>query len=553
MTALLLSVVLAASPSPSYGVLDFPISGNAECRRLFVRGMLQLHSFQYDDAHESFQSAAKADPRCAMAHWGDAMAYSHPIWGEEQVQSARAALSLVKNEGELKPTERAHLAAARALYGPGDIQERHRAWLEETERAHRAFPGDDELALQHALALMANAENFRNTGRLMKAAAIAMDVFRRKPNHPGAAHYLIHACDTPDHAVLALPAARKYARIAPASSHARHMPSHIFVQLGMWSDSAASNEDAWAASEQRATSRKLGQADRDYHTYSWLGASYLELGRFTRARAVLDDIASRMKEEDGADIRFNYAQLARKYLADTGRWSEAKALFALMETPYVEKGEPEGSLGCALHSPTSGADEVRVPVGLFARDGMQAALADAAMRAGDESGVKAQLAAMDRTHEAMEPWAKMLPPDRAERAKLQAAAYLAGARAFREPTPESWSAAAESMTRYADAIEKRPPSGPAFGPPARLLVADFLLEANRTKEALAAYDTTLLRFPNLSRALLGSARAAQRGGDAVTARERYATLAAQWKNADPGVPELDEVRTGARAQRTSRR
>ena len=217
--------------------------------------------------------------------------------------------------------------------------------------------------MQHALALMANSARFKDTGRLMQATAIAMDVFQRKPNHPGAAHYFIHACDTPDHAVLALPAARKYARIAPASSHALHMPSHIFVQLGMWADSAASNEDAWAASEQWAVRRKLGPSERDYHTYSWLGASYLELGRLGRARAVIDDIARRMKEEDGADIRFNYSALVRKYLVDTGRWSEARALFAVIEKPYIETGEPEGSLGCALHSPGGGGDQVRTPSG----------------------------------------------------------------------------------------------------------------------------------------------------------------------------------------------
>jgi len=114
MTALLVSFVLAASSAPRYGTLDFPVTGNAECRRLFVQGMLQLHSFQYEDAHETFQAAGKADPGCAMAFWGDAMTYSHPIWGEEQVQSARAALAKVKDTSRLRPTERAHLAAAQA-------------------------------------------------------------------------------------------------------------------------------------------------------------------------------------------------------------------------------------------------------------------------------------------------------------------------------------------------------------------------------------------------------------------------------------------------------
>src|SRR5262249_10567169 len=151
----------------------------------------------------------------------------------------------------LTDRERAHLRAARALYGTGDVTERLAAWLRETERNHHAFPGDDELALQHALALIANSDRYANVGRTMEAAAITMDVFQRKPTPPAPAPSPTPPCAPRDPALPALPAARPYAKIAPAAPHARHMPSHIFVQLGMWTDSVASNEDAWAASARR--------------------------------------------------------------------------------------------------------------------------------------------------------------------------------------------------------------------------------------------------------------------------------------------------------------
>jgi tetratricopeptide (TPR) repeat protein len=545
MSSLVLALLVAAAPATAdYGELDFPVTGNAECRRLFALGALQLHSFEYGDAHATFQEAVKADPGCAMARWGDAMAYSHPIWGEDQVESGRAALAPIKDEKGLTDRERAHLRAARALYGTGDVTERLAAWLRETERNHHAFPGDDELALQHALALIANSDRYANVGRTMEAAAITMDVFQRKPKHPGAAHYLIHACDTPDHAILALPAARAYAKIAPAAPHARHMPSHIFVQLGMWTDSVASNEDAWAASARRGG---------DSHSYSWLGASYLELGQFKKAEAVLLDMQKRLLAHDSVFMRFDYGNLTRKFLNDTGRWAEAVKRYEPMSRPLLEQGDPGDSLGCSMHAPATGGNNVRAPFGLIARARMQAGLAEGALHSGDEPALRKNLDALQQTVGAMKPWTRMLPPDLADRTERQRTAFLAAAKAFREKSPAAWNAALEAASRWADSQERVGPQGPAFDPPARILLGDVALAAGKPKEAAAAYDGALARNPNLSRALLGAARAAEKAGDPETARERYGTLAAQWKAADPDVPALDEVRRGAAPARTTQR
>jgi hypothetical protein len=301
-TALLLVGLLG---SAQLGALDFPITGGAACRKRFTEGMLALHSFMYDRAHTAFQEAVKADPACKLARWGDAMAYSHPVWGEEDAAAARAQLAAVGDETTLKPKERAFIATARTLFGEGELKPRLAAWLDATARMHSQFPGDDEVALEHALALIANSERLSDLGRLMQAAAIGMDVLRRRPNHPGAAHYVIHACDLPDHAILALPAAERYAKIAPAASHALHMPSHIFVQLGMWDRVARSNEAAWAASQKDA--RGLSVDKLDWHSYAWLSAAYLELGQHKRAAQLLSELAARIGREDDVELRLAYS------------------------------------------------------------------------------------------------------------------------------------------------------------------------------------------------------------------------------------------------------
>src|SRR5512140_77482 len=155
MIAVLLAGILGTS---QMGAVTFPVTGNAACRRHFTDGMLALHSFMYDRAHGEFQAARKADPRCAMAAWGDAMAYSHPLWGEEDQPAARAALAAVGDEARLTARERAFITSARALFGEGPLRARLLGWLAAAERMHETFPGDDEAALQHALALIASSE-----------------------------------------------------------------------------------------------------------------------------------------------------------------------------------------------------------------------------------------------------------------------------------------------------------------------------------------------------------------------------------------------------------
>jgi hypothetical protein len=267
------TLILAAQRPPQpLGRISFPTSGSAAAQPAFIRGVLLLHSFEYDDAIAAFREAQRLDSGFAMAFWGEAMCFNQPLWDNENLEKARAAL---KRLGVTKaarsaraPTarEKAYLDAVERLFGDGDKAARDRAYADRMGELSRADPDDDEAAVFYALALIATIRpGQHNTAISLKAGTIASAVLKRNPEHPGAAHYALHAYDDGEHAALGLAAARTYARIAPASSHARHMPSHVFLPLGMWDEASASDESAFAASVERARQQGLSAAPQDFH------------------------------------------------------------------------------------------------------------------------------------------------------------------------------------------------------------------------------------------------------------------------------------------------
>jgi hypothetical protein len=216
--------------------------------------MLALHSFWYEEAADEFRAATAAAPGFAMGYWGEALTYYHPVWIQEDLAASGAAMAHLPSALRVDARERAFIDAARVLFGEGSRTLRWRHYADAMGDIYRNRPGDDEAASLYAIALLGAALGERQldgqatTFRpFAEAGAIALSVMERNPLHPGAAHYAIHAFDDPEHAILALPAARRYASIAPAAYHAQHMPSHIFVQLGMWPEALASNESAWKA------------------------------------------------------------------------------------------------------------------------------------------------------------------------------------------------------------------------------------------------------------------------------------------------------------------
>lgn len=233
--------------------VNFPTSARSqEVQAHFLRGVAALHSFWYPVAVDEFQAATRIEPEFMMGYWGEAMAHNHPLWGDQQeTEAARSALAKITITRHQTPLEVAYLQAIEVLYGEGDKSVRDQAYTAAMEKLYREHPDDLEAASFYALALLSTARPNDPTAlrTRMQAAAIALEVYRREPNHPGAAHYIIHALDDPDHAILALPIARHYVEMAPPGHHAQHMPLHVFQQLGMWSDATAANEAAWEASD----------------------------------------------------------------------------------------------------------------------------------------------------------------------------------------------------------------------------------------------------------------------------------------------------------------
>ena len=541
------------SATPALGRLEFRITGSPECQRLFDRGMLEMHSFQYDQAHASFGAALKADAGCAMAAWGDAMACEHPIWSQRDAARAKTALARVTAEREkaLTSKERAYIAAAHALFETTDAKAGLEAWLQAAAGMHAEFPNDDEVALQHALALIGvHGYDKSHQREQSEAGALALDVLGRHPDHPGAAHYVIHAFDNPEHAILALPAARRYAQIAPAASHALHMPSHIFTHLGMWPAVVASNERSYAASQ--AEARALGQPSEewDWHSYSWLVAAHLELGQWASARKLVDDARAQLLTEDSPGLRGGYADVARNYLAQTGRWADADALTApLLAVIRGEGVEGKGPVACAEHAPGGGGEE-RGPYVLMARVFAHGMRAEAALHTGDAAAAEARGQDIGRVIEQMAPWAK-------SRARWQAiaAAYAAEIKAraalLRERTAETEKGALDAIAQSVQLTDTSPISGPAFDLTPRERRAEALLAAGKPAEALAEYERVVESRPKRALSLLGAARAARAAGDPAKERAHYQALADLWRDADPDLPVLAEVRAGGGQRRAS--
>ncbi|HTM22593.1 MAG TPA: hypothetical protein VL172_18855, partial [Kofleriaceae bacterium] len=219
-------------------MLSFPVTGGTPAaRREFVAGLLAMHSFWYTEATRRFEAAAAADPTFVMAQWGVAMSHAQLLFQNDELEPGRAALARIGDVSALSPRERAWIGAARELYASELVAERRHAFRLAMEKLHADYPDDDEASLFLSLALQSDhKEEDIDVATRARAGSLALEVFGRNPRHPGAAHYIIHAFDTPDLAALALPAARVYARIAPAAFHARHMPAPIFSRFGLWEE-----------------------------------------------------------------------------------------------------------------------------------------------------------------------------------------------------------------------------------------------------------------------------------------------------------------------------
>src|SRR4051794_19700580 len=322
--------VAGQTPAPvELGTINFPTSAKPAAQAPFLVGTKALYNFEFDLAGDAFRESQKADPAFALAYWGEAMSFNHPLWGEQDLASARKALDRLAPTAAARAAkapagkERELIEAADVLFGTGDKLARDIAYSQAMGRMHAKYSKDDELSVMYALSLLGTARpGEKSTRSAMQAAALVLDVFGRRPQHPGAAHFIIHAFDDPDHAILALPAARAYSKIAPSAAHALHMPSHIFVQLGMWDDVIASNVVAYKAADELATTKSLPRGREDGHTISWLQYAYLQEGKFDEAAKALATFKAIADKDPAPNVRDVYAGMKARQVVESEKWEK---------------------------------------------------------------------------------------------------------------------------------------------------------------------------------------------------------------------------------------
>ena len=336
MAAALLALAPAAGAQSPVGEVTFENRGAAQAQAPFLRGLALLHNFEYSAAAAAFREAQAADPGFAMAYWGEAMTFNHPVWMEQDREAALAALARLGPTPEARlarartERERLYLDAVETLYGVGDKAERDRAYSARMEAIHRRYPEDVDARAFYALSLLGLAHHGRDVPLYMRAAALLEEVYPDHRDHPGVLHYLIHSYDDPTHAPLGLRAARRYGAVAPDAGHALHMTSHIFLALGLWDDSVAANTAAMATvNRQRAAAgRPPAQCG---HYVEWLVYSEYQRGRGQAADAQIERCrAEALTElaqpaagaiEPGRSSVRSYADMAVRRLTETGRWT----------------------------------------------------------------------------------------------------------------------------------------------------------------------------------------------------------------------------------------
>lgn len=493
------------------GHVNFTTSCSAAAQPHLDRALALLHSFQYTQSEQTFSAAAEADPPCAMAYWGKAMARYHQIWDFPQAGTLKEGLQDIQQAQKRNaPTERerAYIAAAASFYQDDaklTQEQRATAYSAAMAKLHQLAPQDLEAAELYALSLIALAEQDLDArGNRLAAIAILQPIFELQRNSPGDAHYLIHAADTPEFAPQGLAAARAYAKIAPDSSHAIHMPSHIFNRLGLWQESIASNIAA-SASAEHATDMHMAESHYQTHATDYLDYAYLQSGQEGKARAMA--AAEMSVHGSSEEDRLNHrALLEARNALELHRWKEA----AELKIP-------------------DGVRELWLDTTYWAR-------AIGAAHSGDVQGARrdveklGKIVALREEHNRSEGYV----------VKSEKAADLREAEAWLAFAEGKSQEAIAELTGAAQREEKE--GAESVRMPAREMLADLYAQMKKPAEALAEYNTALKYSPNRFDALYGAGLAAKATGDTAASQGYFAKLSAI---AGPAAdrPELAEAKT----------
>jgi len=497
------------------GTVHFPVSCSASVQKPFERGIALLHSFWYEEAEKEFLDIAKDDPSCAMAHWGVAMSIWHQLWNEPDATVVARGLDEVRTRERLAqkatPREKAYMAAILAFYGDSgklDHDARAKAYSSAMKRVYESYPDDHEAAAFYALSLLASEPHEDTTFTNRKqAAAILEKLFALEPDHPGVAHYLIHSYDKPQLADLGIPAARRYAQVAPAAPHALHMPSHIFARVGDWPDDIKSNLASVAATRKTAA-MQMGGAGHQFHAMDFLFYAYLQSGREADARALMDEVSKMPAIHDMYGLGFDphmatEAHFAALYPVEMRDWTTAAAL------------KPVSVAGTAEDSFTYWAK----------------AIGAAHLHQTDEA--RKDVSAIEAIHQKFVSENKKDFVEATENDLKQARAWLA----FSEGKYDDAVEMLRPMAEKEEALGDEPQ-----GIPLREMIAEIVLEAKRPQQALAEYRTDLKFNPNRFNGLAGAARAAEAAGRQGDANEYYALLLKSCEGGNSTRPELSRAR-----------
>jgi len=503
-----------AGDASKLGKVNFPVSCEPPVQSQFRTAVAMLHSFWFEKASDTFAAVAEQDPKCAIAYWGIAMTHWHEIWeapGPADLKAGLAAVEQANAATTKTQRERDYIAAIEAFYKDNDkLAHGTRALAYEAAMAQlqARYPDDHEAAIFHALALLAVAPPTDKTYVYQKeAGAILEPLFVEEPQHPGVAHYIIHAYDYPPLAARALDAARRYAQIAPDSPHALHMPSHIFTRLGLWQESIASNLAS------AASAVKNSAPGNEAHAKDYLIYAYMQGAQDRKAKSVLDSMP-KGRSDDPQYMNWLYATgtSPARYAVERRRWSEAAALPVPSSTfPRERYSWTEAN----LH---------------FAR-------ALGAARVGDTEAARKDLQQLESirdilVHEDNKYWA-----DQVDIQREIAAAWITLAEGHRDDALRQMAHAAD----HEDRTDKHNVT-PGVIRPARELLGDMLLELNQPRQAMAEFDAVLQTAPNRFNALSGAGRAAKLSGENARAKAYYAKLLAICEQADGDRPELRDAR-----------
>jgi tetratricopeptide (TPR) repeat protein len=498
------------------GTVQFPVSCAPEVQKPFERGVALLHSFWYEEAQKEFEQIVKDDPKCAMAHWGVAMSLWHQLWNHPEPDVVKHGMAEIKAGEALHPKtarEREYLAALGTFYSQSEknnYQASADAYSQAMEKLHTNYPDDHEAAIFYALSLLASEpDNDTTFANRKKAAAVLEPLFAEQPDHPGVAHYLIHTYDKPQLAQLGLPAARRYAQIAPAAPHAVHMPSHIFARLGLWQDDINSNLASIAATR-KTVAMHMGGEGHQFHAMDFLVYAYLQCGREADAMKVIDEVRAMPAKKDtmyGSDYdprTFALSAFPANYDLELHHWSEAAAL-----------------------TPVPGAQPTDDSFTYYAR-------AIGAARSGQAEQARKDIAQLEAIHKGL-----------LDKKKTESAGYVEDARKVAQAWLDHLDgkndqaiAALRAEAEKEEAIGEEP-----GGVPAREMLGDLLLELKRPEQALAEYEADLKFNPRRFDGLYGAAQAAEMAKNAAKANDYYAELVKVCAGSASDRPELTKAKS----------